>query len=218
MSSELMVIQQNVSFVNEGYSTLGATLKSRAAELSSSVQEVKEAQKETDNMMTWLEDKKKTAASWNNAATEKDSVKTQLEQQKVLVDAQLINYVHYDCFAVNEILILYDTQVENHRIQRMFLFSQVFEDDMKQKQEQLQKLRETLLNLIKTHPNSPEAAKWKQMLAEIGMHQGAVSRWLGVIYVTETVRGMLNPAVDKCISLLHWPLSTGFYKMTHVRC
>lgn len=40
---------------------------------------------------------------------------------------------------------------------------------MKQKQEQLQKLREKLLNLIKTHPNSPEAAKWKQMLTEIGM-------------------------------------------------
>lgn len=78
-----MVIQQNMSFVNEGYGTLGETLKSRAAELSSSVQEVKEAQKETDDMMTWLKDMKKTAASWNNAATEKDSVKTQLEQQKV---------------------------------------------------------------------------------------------------------------------------------------
>ncbi|KAL7384246.1 hypothetical protein ABVT39_026968 [Epinephelus coioides] len=123
--SELMIIQQNTSFVNEGYASLGETLKSRAAELSGSVQEVKEAQKETDNMMTWLKDMKKTAASWNKAATEKDSVKTQLEQQKA------------------------------------------FEDDMKQKQEQLQKLRETLLNLIKTHPNSPEAAKWKQMLAEI---------------------------------------------------
>lgn len=42
---------------------------------------------------------------------------------------------------------------------------------MKQKQEQLQKLREKLLNLIKTHPNSPEAAKWKQMLKEIGMQK-----------------------------------------------
>lgn len=42
---------------------------------------------------------------------------------------------------------------------------------MKQKQEQLQKLREKLLNLIKTHPNSPEAAKWKQMMTEIGMHK-----------------------------------------------
>lgn len=41
---------------------------------------------------------------------------------------------------------------------------------MKQKQEQLQRLRETLLNLIKTYPNSPEAAKWKQMLAEIGVY------------------------------------------------
>uniref|UniRef100_A0A8D2ZZH4 Dystonin n=1 Tax=Scophthalmus maximus TaxID=52904 RepID=A0A8D2ZZH4_SCOMX len=91
----------------------------------SSVQYVKEAQKETADMMTWLKDMKKTAASWNNAATEKESVKTQLEQQKA------------------------------------------FEDDMKQKQERHQKLREKLLNLIKTHPNSPEAAKWKQMLAEI---------------------------------------------------
>lgn len=84
MSSELMVIQQNMSFVNEGYASLGETLKSRAADLSSSVQEVKEAQKETDDMMAWLKDMKKTAASWNKAATEKDSVKTQLEQQKVL--------------------------------------------------------------------------------------------------------------------------------------
>uniref|UniRef100_A0A8C4NWW1 Dystonin n=1 Tax=Dicentrarchus labrax TaxID=13489 RepID=A0A8C4NWW1_DICLA len=125
MFSELMVIQQNMSFVNEGYASLGEMLKSRAAELNSSVQEVKEAQKETDNMMKWLKDMKKTAASWNNAATEKDSVKTQIEQQKA------------------------------------------FEDDMKQKQEQLQKLRDKLLNLIKTHPNSPEAEKWKQMLAEI---------------------------------------------------
>lgn len=78
-----MVIQQNMSFVNEGYASLGETLKSRAAELGSSVLEVKEAQKETGDMMTWLKDMKNTTASWNKAATEKDSVKTQLEQQKV---------------------------------------------------------------------------------------------------------------------------------------
>ncbi|XP_008292239.1 dystonin isoform X3 [Stegastes partitus] len=124
-NKELMVIQQNMSFVNEEYTNLGETLKNRAGQLSSLVKEVKEAQKETEEMMTWLKDKKKTAASWNNAVTGKDSVKTQLEQQKA------------------------------------------FEDGMKQKEEQLQKLREKLLNLIKTHPNSPEAAKWKQMLAEI---------------------------------------------------
>ncbi|XP_026209864.1 dystonin isoform X3 [Anabas testudineus] len=124
-NKELMVIQQNMSFVNEQYTSLGETLKSRAAELSSSVREVKEAQKETEDLMTWLKDMKKTAESWNNTATEKDSVKTQLEQQKA------------------------------------------FEDGMKQKQEHLQSLREKLLNLIKAHPNSPEAAKWKQMLADI---------------------------------------------------
>lgn len=50
----------------------------------------------------------------------------------------------------------------------LFLSIKAFEDGMKQKQEQLQKLREKLLNLIKTHPNSPEVAKWEQMLAEIG--------------------------------------------------
>lgn len=84
LPSELMVIQQNMSFVNEGYESLGETLKSRAAELRSSVDEFKDAKKETDDMMTWLKGMKKTAASWNNAASEKDSVKTQLEQQKVL--------------------------------------------------------------------------------------------------------------------------------------
>ncbi|XP_078477699.1 LOW QUALITY PROTEIN: dystonin-like, partial [Lampetra planeri] len=122
---ELMGIQQNMSFINDGYASLGETLRSRAAQLNSSVQEVKEAKKETSNMMIWLKDMKKTAAAWNNAATEKDSVKTQLEQQKA------------------------------------------FEADMKQKQEQLQKLREKLLNLIKTHPDSQDAAKWTLMLTEI---------------------------------------------------
>uniref|UniRef100_A0A3Q3IQ51 Dystonin n=1 Tax=Monopterus albus TaxID=43700 RepID=A0A3Q3IQ51_MONAL len=125
MFSELMGIQQSMSFVNEGYASLGEALKGRAAELSGLVQQVKEAQKETEDMKKWLKDMKKTAASWHKTTTEKDSVKTQLEQQKT------------------------------------------FEDDMKQKQEQLQKLREKLLNLIEAHPNSPEAAKWKQLLAEI---------------------------------------------------
>ena len=39
---------------------------------------------------------------------------------------------------------------------------------MKQKQEKLQQLRQKLLHLLETHPDSPEAATWKQMLAEIG--------------------------------------------------
>ncbi|XP_072247230.1 dystonin isoform X12 [Leuresthes tenuis] len=132
-SKELMGIQQNMSFISEEYTNLGETLKSREEQLSGLLQKVKEAQNETEDMMSWLRDMKKTAASWNNAATEKDSVKTQLEQQKA------------------------------------------FEDGMKQRQEQLQKLREKLLGLITTHPNSPEAAKWKQMLAEIDEAWGEIS-------------------------------------------
>lgn len=77
------MIQQNLSFVNEGYESLGERLKGRAAELKSSAHDISEAKKETDTMMTWLKDMKKTAASWNNSDG-KDSVKTQLEQQKVL--------------------------------------------------------------------------------------------------------------------------------------
>lgn len=81
--SELMEIQQNMSFVNEGYASLGETLKSQKEQLSGLLHEVKETQKETEDMMTWLKDMKKTAGSWNSAAAGKDSVKTQLEQQQV---------------------------------------------------------------------------------------------------------------------------------------
>jgi len=52
-----------------------------------------------------------------------------------------------------------------------------FEADMKQKQEHLQPLREKLLRLIEAHPDSPEAATWRQMLAQIGAlnpHKGFV--------------------------------------------
>uniref|UniRef100_A0AAV2JPZ4 Dystonin n=1 Tax=Knipowitschia caucasica TaxID=637954 RepID=A0AAV2JPZ4_KNICA len=124
-NKDLMVIQQKMSFVNEEYKNLGDSLKSRAADIGNLVHEVKRAQKETADMMAWLKDMKKTAASWKVAATENDSVKTQLENQKIV------------------------------------------EDNMKQKTEEMQELREKLLHLIQTHPNTPEAAKWKQMLSEI---------------------------------------------------
>lgn len=88
---DLMVIQQQMSFVNEEYTSLGDILKSRAAELNSLVQEVKEAQKETADMMTWLKDMKKTAASWDGEATE---VKTQLEMQKVKKKYYILNESH----------------------------------------------------------------------------------------------------------------------------
>nr|XP_054606002.1 dystonin isoform X4 [Nothobranchius furzeri] len=82
-NKELMGIQQNMSFVSEGYTDLGETLKGQKEQLSVLLQKVKEAQIEMRDMMTWLKDMNKTAGSWNSAATEKDSVKTQLEQQKV---------------------------------------------------------------------------------------------------------------------------------------
>lgn len=83
LSSELMVIQQNMSHVNDGYKSLGETLRSRESELRSSVNEFRAAKSETDDIMAWLREMKKTAATWNKVSTEKDSVKTQLEQQKV---------------------------------------------------------------------------------------------------------------------------------------
>ena len=82
-SAELMVIQQNMSFVSEGYTSLGGRLKSEAAQLSSLLEGVKETQKEADLMVAWLGDMKHKAASGNSAAGEKGSVKAQLEQQKV---------------------------------------------------------------------------------------------------------------------------------------
>lgn len=61
---------------------------------------------------------------------------------------------------------------------------QVFEDNMKQKQVQLQQLRENLLRLIEEHPDSPEAEKWKHMLAQIGMHP---SHPKPIIYICSSV-------------------------------
>lgn len=83
LSADLMVIQQNMSHVNGGYESLGKTLRSRESELRASVSEFRAAKSETDDMMAWLREMKKTAATWNSVPSEKDSVKTQLEQQKV---------------------------------------------------------------------------------------------------------------------------------------
>lgn len=71
---------------------------------------------------------------------------------------------------------------------------------MRQKQDQLQKLREKLLGLITTHPNSPEAEKWKQMLAEIGMRKSVGSRWPRIIPVIDTVTTVLKPTKQKYVS------------------
>ncbi|XP_037394274.1 dystonin isoform X4 [Pygocentrus nattereri] len=81
-SKELMLVQQNMSCVSEGYRNLGDLLKGRSSELNALLQKVRGAHDEAESMLQWLEDMKKTAASWSSEPTVKDSVKTQMEQQK----------------------------------------------------------------------------------------------------------------------------------------
>uniref|UniRef100_A0A672SR38 Dystonin n=1 Tax=Sinocyclocheilus grahami TaxID=75366 RepID=A0A672SR38_SINGR len=122
---ELMLVQQNMSYINNDYEHLGELLKARSSELSALLKRVQGVHDQAESLRQWMEDTKKTAASLNNHPSEKDAVKSQIEQQKV------------------------------------------FEDNMKQKQVQLQQLRENLLRLIEEHPDSPEAEKWKHMMAQI---------------------------------------------------
>ncbi|KAI1894735.1 hypothetical protein AGOR_G00118810 [Albula goreensis] len=124
-NKELMVIQQNMSYINEGYEALGERLRARAGELNAVAQKVQETKEEADSVAALLEDMRKTLTSWDAVSTETDSMKIQMEQQKA------------------------------------------FEEDMAQKQDQLEKLRGKLRELIETYPDSPEAAVWKQTLEQI---------------------------------------------------
>uniref|UniRef100_A0A9J7Z2G7 Dystonin n=1 Tax=Cyprinus carpio carpio TaxID=630221 RepID=A0A9J7Z2G7_CYPCA len=122
---ELMLVQQNMSSINNDYEHLGEHLKARSSELSALLKRVQGVHDQAETLRQWMEDTKKTATSLSNHPSGKDAVRSQIEQQKV------------------------------------------FEDNMKQKQVQLQQLRENLLRLIEEHPDSPEAEKWKHMLAQI---------------------------------------------------
>ncbi|XP_016422390.1 dystonin [Sinocyclocheilus rhinocerous] len=120
-NQELMLVQQNMSYINNDYEHLGELLKARSSELSALLKRVQGVHDQAESLRQWMEDTKKTAASSNHPSG-KDAVKSQIE---------------------------------------------VFEDNMKQKQVQLQQLRENLLRLIEEHPDSAEAEKWKHMLAQI---------------------------------------------------
>uniref|UniRef100_A0A8C1VKP3 Dystonin n=1 Tax=Cyprinus carpio TaxID=7962 RepID=A0A8C1VKP3_CYPCA len=124
-NQELMLVQQNMSYINNNYEHLGELLKARSSELGALLKRVLGVHEQAESLRQWMEDTKKTATSLSNRPSGKDTVKSQIEQQKV------------------------------------------FEDNMKQKQVQLQQLRENLLRLIEEHPDSPEAEKWKHMLAQI---------------------------------------------------
>ncbi|XP_073776575.1 dystonin isoform X31 [Danio rerio] len=124
-NQELMTVQQNVSCINKDYDHLGELLKSRSSDFNALLKKFEGVCEQAESLRQWMEDAKKTAASWRRHPSGNDSVKSQLEQQKV------------------------------------------FEENMKQKQDQLQQLRENLQRLIQENPDSPDAQKWKHMLAQI---------------------------------------------------
>lgn len=78
-------MQQNLSCLNEDYSSLGELLKARSSELSTQLRKVQGVQHETQSTLQWLENMKKTAESWNSEPAGKDSMKKQMERQKVSV-------------------------------------------------------------------------------------------------------------------------------------
>ncbi|XP_047667970.1 dystonin isoform X24 [Tachysurus fulvidraco] len=124
-NNELILVEQNMSSINEDYSSLGELLKTRSSELSGLLLKVQGVQNEAHSTLQWLENMKKTAVSWNSEPAGKDTMKMQIERQKA------------------------------------------YEENMLQKQQQYQELRETLLHLIEESPDSPEAEKWKNMLKQI---------------------------------------------------
>ncbi|KAJ8359996.1 hypothetical protein SKAU_G00165210 [Synaphobranchus kaupii] len=81
-NKELMVVQQSMSYINEGYETLGERLRGRAGELNAAAQKLREAREEADSVAGWLQDMKKTLTSWDAVSTETNSMKTQMEKQK----------------------------------------------------------------------------------------------------------------------------------------
>lgn len=76
-------MQQNMSCINEDYSSLGELLKARSSELSAQLLKVQGIHHEAQSTLQWLENMKKTAGSWNSEPAGKDSMKKQIERQKV---------------------------------------------------------------------------------------------------------------------------------------
>ncbi|XP_060781397.1 dystonin isoform X6 [Neoarius graeffei] len=124
-NKELTLVQQNMSCINEDYSSLGELLKTTSSELSALLLKVQGVHHEAQSTLQWLENMKKTAVAWNSEPAGKDSMKMQMERQKA------------------------------------------YEENMRQKQQQYQELREKLLHLIEESPDSPEAEKWKNMLKQM---------------------------------------------------
>ncbi|MGH0143205.1 UNVERIFIED_CONTAM: hypothetical protein FKN15_078200 [Acipenser sinensis] len=149
VKSELTVVQQNMSYVNHGYENLGVHLKENVGELDGMLVKLREVQDEANSLMQWFDDINKTTASWDAVPTEAESMKTQMEQQKRKVFNEYSKVIRLFLIKVSCSLL------------------QTFEAELKQKQDKLQQLKEKLLDLLEKHPDTPEAAKWKQMLNQI---------------------------------------------------
>lgn len=72
-----------MSSINEDYSSLGELLKTRSSELNGLLLKVQGVQNEAQSTLQWLENMKKTAVSWNSEPAGKDTMKMQIERQKV---------------------------------------------------------------------------------------------------------------------------------------
>lgn len=76
-------MQQNMSGINSSYEHLGELLKARSSEISAFLKKLQGVHEQAESLRQWMEDAKKTAASWSKHPSGKDTVKTQIEQQKV---------------------------------------------------------------------------------------------------------------------------------------
>nr|XP_023651014.1 dystonin isoform X10 [Paramormyrops kingsleyae] len=90
-NKELMAVEQDLSHVNDGYKNLGELLKARANELNGVVLRVREAREDTGSIMKCLEEMKNTAASWDPVSAERNSMMTQMEQQKAFEEGMKVN-------------------------------------------------------------------------------------------------------------------------------
>lgn len=78
-----MLVQQNMSYINNNYEHLGELLKARSSELGALLKRVLGVHEQAESLRQWMEDTKKTATSLSNRPSGKDTVKSQIEQQKV---------------------------------------------------------------------------------------------------------------------------------------
>ncbi|XP_043537219.1 dystonin isoform X4 [Chiloscyllium plagiosum] len=82
-SKELIAIQQDIADVNHQYEKMGGLLKDKENQLETMLAQRQEIQEEANLVKEWLESMDRRAASWDTLPTETESIKEQVEQQKI---------------------------------------------------------------------------------------------------------------------------------------